>query len=86
MVPMATAHGKTIVSIHPLGVKPSGNAFAADFDLKAAAGLFAILPDELWLCVLECLDPPSLVKLGGTCRALFAFSQFDDLWKTFMVR
>ena len=85
MVPLAT-HEKTIVSTHPLGIKPSGNAFAADYDLKAAAGLFANLPDELWLCVLECLDPRSLVKLGGTCKAFYAYSQFDDLWKNFIVR
>ena len=76
----------TIVPIHPLGIKPSGNAFAADHDLKAAAGFFAWLPDELLLAVLEWLDPPSLVNVGGTCKALFAFASFDELWKSFIVR
>ena len=77
---------KTTVPAHPLGVKPSGNAFAANHNLKVSAGLFRILPDELWLSILEWLDPTSLVRTGSTCKALYAFSQFEDLWKTFFVR
>ncbi|KAL8672183.1 MAG: hypothetical protein Q9168_003347 [Polycauliona sp. 1 TL-2023] len=71
-----------MVPAHPLDVKPLGNAFAADENIKAEAGSFALLPDELINQIMECLDPPGLLYLGCTCRALYAFSRQEDLWKT----
>ncbi|KAL9113477.1 MAG: hypothetical protein Q9227_002518 [Pyrenula ochraceoflavens] len=44
-------------------------------------GFFCQLPDELLELCLELLDWKSLLRLGSTCRALFAFSSNDDLWK-----
>lgn len=72
----------TAVRRHPLGIRPSGNAFTSNVNLKAACGSFSVLPDELLIQLLEYLDAPSLLKLGGTCRALFAFSRAEELWKT----
>ncbi|KAG8624862.1 hypothetical protein KVT40_006613 [Elsinoe batatas] len=66
---------------HPLGVRPSGNAYLAPRNAKKAAGGFAILPDELIAILLESLDAPSLLRLGGACRALHAFTRNEELWR-----
>ena len=71
---------------HPLGIKPSGNAYTANNDLRLAAGFWTLLPDEIWIQILELLGPCSLNTLGLTCKALFAFSRFEDLWKAFCVQ
>lgn len=69
---------------HPLSIKPSGNAYAAGTDLKCAAGYLCCLPDELIIQILEYLDATSLLKVA-TCKALYAFSRFEDLWKSLVV-
>lgn len=43
------------------------------------------LPDELIIQVLEELDASSLKNLGFTSKALYAFSRFEDLWKTLCI-
>jgi len=68
-----------------VGVRPAGNAYTATANLKSAAGSFSCLPDELLVSVLEFLDAKALVDLGSTCRALYAFSRFEDLWKTVFI-
>ncbi len=80
-------NGKETVAVppHPLRIKPAGNAYTSDHDLKSAAGHFACLPDELIVQVLEYLDARDLLQLEATCRALYAFSHFEDLWKTFFI-
>ncbi|KAI4225657.1 MAG: hypothetical protein LQ349_007024 [Xanthoria aureola] len=70
-----------MVPAHPLDVKPLGNAFTADENIKTAAGSFALLPDELITRVMEWLKPSGLLQLGCTCKALYAFSRQEDLWK-----
>lgn len=70
-----------VIPPHPLGIKPAGNALTANANLKAKAGYFSILPDELLAQFLECLDAPALLRLGGTCKALYAFTRFDELWR-----
>ena len=70
------------VPAHPVGIKPSGNAYNATKNLKSAAGVFVTLPDELLVQVLEYLDARSLQKIGRTCKAMYAFSRLEDLWKT----
>ena len=70
---------------HPLGIKPAGNAYTATQNLKLAAGLFACLPDEVIIQILEELESNSLSKLGGTCKAFYAFTQLEDLWKTLFI-
>ena len=67
---------------HPWAIKPLGNAFGAKHNIKTAAGLFAVLPDELILQIFELLGPESILRLGATCKALCAFSRFEELWKT----
>ncbi|KAF2155738.1 F-box domain-containing protein [Myriangium duriaei CBS 260.36] len=66
---------------HPLGVRPAGNAYLARANLKAAAGGFRLLPDELIAIFLECLEACDLLRLGGTCRALHAFTRNEELWR-----
>ncbi len=70
---------------HPLRVKPAGNAYTATNNIKLAAGFFERVPDELILQVLETLDAASLKRLGSTCKALYAFSRLEDLWKTLCI-
>lgn len=75
----------TFVRRHPLGVRPSGNAYVASVNLKDSAGRFAALPDELLAPVLEILEPQDLLRLGSTCRALHAFTRNEELWRTLFV-
>ncbi|XHG09515.1 hypothetical protein AWENTII_012571 [Aspergillus wentii] len=66
---------------HPLGVKPSGNALLASENLRNSIGTFNLLPDELILLLLEFLDSPALLRIGRTCKAFYAFTRAEDLWK-----
>lgn len=78
-------HQRSAVRRHPLGVRPSGNAFTSSVNLKDAAGHFTNLPDELLIQLMECLDAPTLLRLGSSCRALHAFTRTEDLWRTLFV-
>ncbi|KAJ5780647.1 hypothetical protein N7457_005807 [Penicillium paradoxum] len=71
---------------HPLGVKPSGNALLATWSLRDAMGTFQHLPDELILLLLEGFDGPSLLSIGRTCKAFYAFTRAEELWKALFVR
>jgi hypothetical protein len=73
------------IPTHPLGVKPAGNAYTSAINSKAHAGSFSRLPDELIAHLLESLDARDLCALGGTCRALYAFSRSEELWKALFV-
>jgi len=73
------------VPLHPSGIKPSGNAFTATSNLRAATGTFALIPDELILLILETLDQSCLLALGATCKALYAFTKTEDLWKALFI-
>ena len=66
---------------HPLGVKPSGNALLAAENLRDAIGTFKTLPDDLILILLEFLDGPDLLRIGRTCKAFYAFTRAEELWK-----
>lgn len=74
------------VPSHPLGIKPAGNALTASENIKSRCGLFASLPDELLGHVLESFDADVLIRLGSTCRALYAFTRLDELWRALFVR
>ncbi|EGD99366.1 JmjC domain-containing protein [Trichophyton tonsurans CBS 112818] len=78
--------GDDAIPVHPLGVKPSGNALAADGDIRPAMGVFGLLPDELVLTVLESFDASTLRRLGMTCRALYAFTRAEELWKALFIQ
>lgn len=83
--PDISSNGWEAVPCHPLRVKPSGNALVASSDLRGAIGSLNILPDELILTCLEYLDSTSLLRLGCTCKALYAFTRSEDLWKAFLI-
>lgn len=70
---------------HPLGIKPAGNVYTSVHNLKSAAGYFAWLPDELIVESLEYLDARSLLQVEATCKALYAFTRFEDLWKRLFI-
>jgi hypothetical protein len=71
---------------HPLGVKPAGNAYTASENIKSRCGSFARLPDELLSHILESFEADTLIRLGSTCRALYAFTRLDELWRALFVR
>lgn len=74
------------VPSHPLGIKPAGNAYTASENIKSNCGLFASLPDELLSHVLESFKADVLIRLGSTCRALYAFTRLDELWRALFVK
>lgn len=74
------------VPTHPLHVKPAGNAYTASDNLKTRCGSFAQLPDEVLSILLESFDADTLVRLGSTCRALYAFTRLEELWRALFVR
>lgn len=87
--PATTAEASTTSSVdapvphHPLGVRPLGNRYLAGGpDAKAASGTFRTLPDEVVMQVVEWLDASSLAALGYTCKFLYAFCDYDELWKS----
>jgi hypothetical protein len=71
---------------HPLGIKPAGNAYTASENIKSRCGSFARLPDELLSHILDSFDADTLIRLGSTCRALYAFTRLDELWRALFVR
>jgi len=70
---------------HPLGVKPSGNAYTSSWNSKCSAGYLARLPDELLMHFLDYLEAKELGELGQTCRFLYAFCHSDELWRSLFV-
>ena len=70
---------------HPLGVKPSGNAYTSSINSKHKTGLFKRLPEELLMRILEILEARELLGLGGTCRQLYAFTRAEELWRGLFV-
>lgn len=74
------------IPCHPLSVKPSGNGLLANRYLRAAIGRFDALPDELILILLEYFDGPTLVSIGRTCKAFYAFTRAEELWKALFIR
>jgi hypothetical protein len=77
--------GTTFVARHPLGIRPSGNSFDSEINLKSAVGSFAQLPDEFIASFLETLPPADLLRLGGACRALYAFTRNEELWRALFI-
>lgn len=75
----------TAIPSHPLGVKPSGNAYTASSNARDATGPFQILPDEILFILLEYFQPDLLLRLGATCKFLYAFTRSEELWKTLFI-
>lgn len=70
---------------HPLGIKPAGNAYTAVRDIRPVIGRLSVLPDELLIQTLELLEAEALLKIGSTCKALYAFSTAEELWKSLFI-
>jgi Cupin-like domain/F-box-like len=86
LFPEDLTHPEPRVRAHPLGIKPSGNALTASAHARDNIGIFGTIPDELILTLLEWLEAVDLFRLGLTCRAFFAFTSCDDLWKALLLR
>lgn len=76
---------ETAIPIHPLGIKPSGNAYMAFSNARDTVGPFQILPDEIIAILLEYFQPSLLLKLGATCKFFYAFSRSEELWKALFI-
>lgn len=74
------------IQAHPLGIRPSGNALTESAHARDNIGTFGALPDEVILSLFEWLEGMDLLQLGATCRALFAFTKSEDLWKGLLLR
>ncbi|KAI9720386.1 MAG: hypothetical protein M1812_002892 [Candelaria pacifica] len=99
MTPLATENGqadprdwppnlrdKTVtVPPHPLKLKPAGNAYTSRENLRISLGSLTALTDELIIQTMEFLDGISLLKIGATCKALFAFASLEELWKSLFI-
>jgi hypothetical protein len=77
--------GSITIPSHPLGIRPSGNAYTASHDIKTACGPFSRIPDELLITLLEGLDAQDLVRLGTTCKAFYAFTRLEELWRSLFI-
>lgn len=55
-------------------------------NLRSALGHVSRLDDDVINLILEQLDAPALVHVGATCKAFYALSRAEDLWKTLLVR
>lgn len=70
------------IPTHPLGVKPLGNRFLSDGpDARNGLGAWAALPDEVLMVVLEHFDQSAILRLGSTCRFLYAVCHSEEIWK-----
>ena len=75
--------------IHPLGVRPSGNALTSSREdverrvrrKEQGLGAFAALGDALLLRVCESCTPHALAALAQTSKAMRAFATHADVWK-----
>ena len=79
------ADSPSVVPHHPLHVKPSGNLYTTPINIKDKTGNLSLLPDEVLIQVLEILGSRSLCNVGQTCKALYAFSRLEDMWKTLFI-
>ncbi|KAK1084532.1 hypothetical protein LTR48_005366 [Friedmanniomyces endolithicus] len=82
---VGTKDGASLVRKHPLRVRPSGNALTSPVNLKSACGLFASVPDELLVLLLEALGARDLLRFGASCRALHAFARNEELWRALFI-
>ena len=72
---------------HPLGLKPLGNQYLHEgANARRCIGGWDALPDEVLMIILEYFDVAGLLKLGHTCKFLYAFCHSDELWKAMFLQ
>ncbi|QLQ82535.1 hypothetical protein HG537_0H02970 [Torulaspora globosa] len=82
-----------IAPIHPLGVKPSGNALlfsnreVAENSRKRLLGNLVKLPEHLLVEILSYIAQPNDLKnLGHSSRILYAYCYNDEYWRNLYMR
>lgn len=79
----------TSAPVHPLGIKPSGNALLDGADptttgklRKKLLGDLALLPENILMEIIGNLDDPRDVQnLGCASRLLYAYAYDEELWR-----
>ncbi|EGV60511.1 hypothetical protein CANTEDRAFT_110235 [Yamadazyma tenuis ATCC 10573] len=78
---------RSVMSKHPFGVKPQGNALLEDPRMtyalrKQSLGDLSVLSDDCLMYLLDFIDDiESLKQLMATSKYLFVFTNDEDLWK-----
>ncbi|GJN68680.1 F-box and JmjC domain-containingprotein [Purpureocillium lilacinum] len=72
---------------HQLGVKPLGNRYLSNApNARASVGTWAMMPDEMLTVILEHFGKSDLIRLGSTCKFLYAFCHLDEIWKALFLQ
>lgn len=72
----------TTIKAHPLNVKPSGNELLdTNYSRTKSMGNLGLLNDDLLAVVIQELDQKDMLALSHTCKALYAYCWYDELWK-----
>jgi len=66
---------------HPLGVKPSGNRFFTVNRRDIGLGNLWKFSDEFVVKIFNFLDAKSLLRIMAVNKVLYAFANFDDIWR-----
>lgn len=78
--------GQTNRCMHPLGVKPLGNALFDNNNPRGKSlGYFAVFDDQLLTLVLSKLGPFAMSKLSRISKYLYAFCYHDEIWREFVI-
>lgn len=72
---------------HLVGVQPLGACFQSGRKNVRNAGLgrLACFSDEQVLAVLSCLGAKDLISLSSVSKALYCFTNHEDLWKALVI-
>ncbi|SCV04936.1 LANO_0G14708g1_1 [Lachancea nothofagi CBS 11611] len=91
-LPSYRIYPHTFAPTHPLGIKPSGNAFFEE-DLKEVEkhkqkllGKFGKFPEDLLIHLISFIESPrDLLALGSASRVFYAYTYSEELWRKFYV-
>ncbi|SCU78802.1 LAMI_0A06040g1_1 [Lachancea mirantina] len=91
--PSYLANASFNVKLHPLGVKPAGNAlFDNDIGVlrksrERSLGKLANLEESTLMRIIELLDTPSDLKtFGHVSKFLYAYTYDEELWRNIYVK
>lgn len=73
---------------HLVGVQPLGAGLCAGrLNIRGPGlGALAMLPDEIIVEIFGLLAPKDLIRLSSSSKALYCFSNHEDLWKALTIQ